>query len=189
LPPTAARNAVRGQAFRSIVDVLDVVLGAGAKERVLAALPTYVADAFRYHSIISSGWYPMDWYTELLRTAVSIAPGVPLLLRRLGKASSAHDMTTVHRFLLKLASPTLAISQVPRILGLYMKEHDSEQIESVPGAVRIRIRIPGASAELWEDVAGGAEAILEATGVRRPQLSIDPSTSHTSALMSAKWQA
>lgn len=187
--PPAARNAMRGQAFRSIVDVVDEVLGAGAKERVLAALPTPVADAFRYHSIIASGWYPMDWYSELLRAAVSIAPGAPTLLRRLGKASTSRDMSTVHRFLLKLASPTLAISQTPRILGLYMKEHSSEQLESSAGAVRIRLRIPGASAELWEDMAGASEAILEATGVGRPQVSIDPSTSQSSALLSAKWLA
>jgi hypothetical protein len=183
----AAGNAIRGQAFRSIVDVADEVLGPGTKERVLAGLSAPVADAFRYHSIIASGWYPMEWYSELLRTAASVAPGFPHAIRRLGKASSARDMSTVHRFLLKLASPAFAISQAARIMGLYMKEHGSEQIESSPGAVRMRLRIPGASAELWEDVAGGTEAILEGTGVRQGQISVDPSSSLSSALLSAKW--
>jgi hypothetical protein len=178
---------IRGQAIRGVLDVLDVVGGPGTMERTIAILPNEIAEAYRYGALVSSGWFPIAWYRELHLAAKRAQPSVPDIHRKLGNVSTLRDLRAVYRFILQIASPAFAFAHANRILGTYFKQCRSEILESRASFVRIQLEIPGASAELWCDIAGGMEAILSVCGGRSGTVSIPFGSNGSVAALDATW--
>lgn len=180
-------NQIRGQAFRSVFDVIDEVAGPGSKERVMPLLPCEIADAHRYGAMVASGWFPIGWYQNLhlaIRQALPVGSDIH---RRIGFASTRRDINGVYRFLLQIASPEIGFTYASRILGTYFKDYRSSILENVANRVRIKLEIPGACSEIWSDIAGGSEAILSACGARSGAVVVRAGANGTAAELEASW--
>lgn len=180
-------NQVRGQSFRSILSACDEVLGAGGRERVLRALPKELEEAYLYGAIVAGGWYPIEWYIEVLRAIRADAPSRDDAVRRVARVSAREDAKGVYKFILRLTTPSFVLSHLGRVIGTFIRHSDFEITDRKPGLVRMDITIPGASLEMWEDFAGAAETILTIAGAEQWEVSVRPKSQLSSATMLAKW--
>ncbi len=181
-------NQIRGQSFRSILHASGEVLGSAARERVLASLQKQLKDAFVYGAIVSGGWYPISWYTGLLRSVRAQAPGQPDILRRVAYLSTHEDITAVYKFILRLTTPSFVLSHLGRVMDTFIRHSEYDVIERGSGLVRMNVSIPGATPEMWEDVAGSASAVLMISGGVDAKVTVRPQNSPASALMAVEWE-
>ena len=63
-PPQGPR--VKGTAFRGVIQALEVLRGQAVVEQCQSLMPDDLAAAFRYKTLLASGFYPIEWYRELL---------------------------------------------------------------------------------------------------------------------------
>lgn len=180
-------NQIRGQSFRSILHASGEVLGSAARERVLSSLPPQLREAFVYGAIVSGGWYPIDWYVELLRSVRAQAPGRPDIVRRIAYLSTHEDITAIYRFILRLTTPSFVLSHLGRVMDTFIRHSDYDVIERGSGLVRMNVSIPGATPEMWEDFAGSASAVLMIAGGVDAKVTVRPQNSPATALMAVEW--
>lgn len=180
-------NQIRGQSFRSTLHASGEVLGSAARERVLSSLPPQLREAFVYGAIVSGGWYPIDWYVELLRSVRAQAPGRPDIVRRIAYLSTHEDITAIYRFILRLTTPAFVLSHLGRVMDTFVRHSEYEIIERGPGLVRMSVSIPGSTPEMWEDFAGSASAVLMIAGGEDGRVAVRQKSSPASALVTIEW--
>lgn len=181
-------NQVRGQSFRSVLGACEEVLGTGGRTRVLAALPQDIREAYLYGAIVSGGWYPIEWYVDVLRAIRTQGPTVPHVGRQVGRISAQEDIRGVYKFILRLTTPSFVLAQLGRIIGTFFRQSDFDIVERKPRFVQLEVTIPGASTDLWEDFAGAAEAILVIAGAEEAEIAVRPKTQTSSATVIVKWK-
>lgn len=169
MPSVAQANLVKGVALRNFAAAADKVAGAGAWERVRAAVTGDVAEALRHGSVVSGGWYDIAWYAELHRAAVRAGLSAqPSFAWAFGRESTRMDLSGgVYQFILKVISPAFLISRAPLLFSSYYK-HGAM---SVSGTTATHTRAQwqgctGFTAAIWQDVVGGCEGALVAAGAR-----------------------
>jgi hypothetical protein len=82
--------------------------------------------------------------------------------------SAEADITSVYRFILSLGTPHFILAQLGRIFGTFIKTSEYKVLRKDAQSVDLWVNVPGATPELWEDLAGSAETILRLTGTKEP---------------------
>lgn len=140
-------------------------------------------------SLVPSAWYPIDWYDQLLRAtaAVSTDPEGPLI-RKLARATVAHDMRGPYKVLLKLISPQMLLTWAPCMMGHYYNGGEMSVIDSKPGDISVEFRQwHGCTARIWQTILAASEAGMVAAGAKAAQGDILRGGGADEAVMRFKW--
>lgn len=171
IDPTAGRREpqVKGVAFRTIDRCFEELYGKVAHEHAHAAMTREVADAYHYGTLLPASWYPISWYRDVFRAFRTVTGAGFDLPRRIGALAVQYDMQGAHKRLVAwLASPQTLLSLSQRVFNTYYDTGKVEIIESRVGYVRMRAHgCIGWDQNMWSELAGSSQALLEAAGARQ----------------------
>lgn len=110
---------VKGGVLQARKDLVEKEFGAGAWQRVLAALPE------EHRKTLEGGVFKVSWYPLALSRAVDdaivklLARGDRRYFEALGAASARANLTTVHRDLLAPGDPQAFLRRAPTVYRFY----------------------------------------------------------------------
>jgi hypothetical protein len=191
-PPTNTEPKVKGIAFRTIDVCFERLRGTDARERAREFMSPELASAFRYYTLLAASWYPISWYRETLRAFRASTSDGPQLARELGKLAARHDMSGVHKQILaKLISPQALLAMSQRVFNTYYDTGRFDIVDSQRGFVHARCaNCVGWDYNMWMELAGSCESLLEIAGARNVSLQIlsggHDGNSH--AVFEARWE-
>lgn len=169
--PAAPVPGVKGIAFNTLMASFLDMEGAPVHERMVASLPTPLREAVQTGRLLASSWYPSEWYRELWQAIRRVTGKDAAHNRQLGKECIRRDMNTVYRVALKALSPETVFSVLPRLWGNYYNTGSLHIVEKGSGFVRAEWRgCTGFDRNMWEEVAGSSEGLLEMAGAKSPQV-------------------
>lgn len=85
---------------------------------VLAAMDS--ADRLTLASIVSVGWYELALYARLLRQLAQVHDGGSLrIVEECGRFGVEHDLKTVHKMFMRMASPAFILDQATQFWGRF----------------------------------------------------------------------
>jgi uncharacterized protein (TIGR02265 family) len=109
---------VKGAVLKSRLAFVEEHGGAGAVEKVLASLSDDDRAALRL--ILTVQWYPFELGKRLDDAIVNVVGGgQAAFFERLGEASAARNLTSVHKQFVSPGDPQLFLSKAPTIYALY----------------------------------------------------------------------
>lgn len=156
---------VKGQSFRAFLAALAQIKGLAAVAATTAGLPREVREAVERNAIVTSGWYPMSWYVALHSAAQRACPGSARLARDLGQAQMRAEVRGIYKFLLSFFKPSTVVRYSSRVFEIYCQGGKLTVPTSSPTYARLVYEDCGGSdANVWQDVIGSSEALLEASG-------------------------
>ena len=169
---TPAEPRVKGVAFRTIHECFLEICGAQASERAALLMPSSLAEAYRYGTLLPASWYPISWYREVLRAFRTATNAGPELPRRIGALAVRHDMKGVHKRLVAwLVSPQSMLALSQRLFNTYYDTGKIQALESRPRFMRVRaFDCIGWDANMWSELAGSSQALLEHCGAKHVRL-------------------
>lgn len=162
---------VKGQGFHGFLAALEQVCGRESVAATLAALRGDAGEAIRSGTVLPIGWYPIAWYRQLHATAQEATGLGSSLARDIGREATRHDLNTVYRLLLRMISPETLLKQANRILHMYADGGSVLILESSRGGARVRyIECYGCDRNVFEDMIGSTETMLDACGARNVRI-------------------
>ncbi len=167
-PPRLASVArVRGHAFLGAYASLEGLRGQSAQRSALPRLVPSLRVMFEQHRLVEDEWYPIAWYKELL-SAVRVAGGdSENIVRAIGAECSRRDLSGPYRWFARLLRPQALFAGSMRFFRSY---YDTGEVW-VQGAGKgsaqaIWKGCQGFDRNMWVEVIGSCEAILEIGGAR-----------------------
>ena len=173
-PTPSLEPKVKGVAFRTIDLCFERLRGADARDRARDHMSIELADAFRYYTMLASSWYPISWYRETFRAFRLSTNEGAMLAREIGRLAARHDMSGVHKQIFaKLVSPQALLSMSQRVFNTYYDTGRFDIIASEPHHVQARCaNCVGWDHNMWMELAGSCESLLEIAGARDVELQI-----------------
>lgn len=165
-PPPGPK--VKGVAFRTVEGCFLELRGTEARRRADEHLPGELVDAFRYHTVLASGWYSVTLYKALLAAFRKATGEGPELPREIGKLAVRLDMAGVHKQILaKVLSPQALLGMSQRVFSTYYDTGTFSIVDSRSGFVRARATgCLGWDENMWHEVIGSSESLLEIAGAK-----------------------
>jgi hypothetical protein len=163
--------------------------GEPAEKRTLEEMVGEGAAAMRYSGIVSSGWYPVEWFCELLRAADEAVPSENHLARRLGEESTRRDLGGVYASLMRLLGPQHAFRHAERVLNAYMRGARLLTEQHSRSRVMLRVQVPGLDQRAWQYVLGSMSVVAwSAVGPSAVLRIVDGGLNHMDAMaVDVKW--
>jgi hypothetical protein len=164
---------MKGVSLRNYPSVLTSLRGSQVAERMMSLVANEIREALRTSAITATGWYPVSWKRELHR-AGSLAAGEPHLARTMGHEMTRRDLNGIYRAFMRLVSPGTVLQAGARIFSTYLRPGKYQVAEVRDGFVRVEFsQCYGFDPNMWLDVLGGCEAVLEAAGAQAVRLRIE----------------
>lgn len=158
----------KGLQFRSFLRALGKIRGDRAVADTLAALRPELGDALRIGTLVTGGWYPLEWYRELHVAAQKATREGVELARAVSRAGIQDDFRGVYRLITFALSPQAIIRWAPRIVSLYFDTGGCVIERAEAGFARGRfVGFAGFDRNLWEDLIGGITGVMELAGGRQ----------------------
>ncbi len=158
---------IKGVAFRSVYVSLGKLRGESAQRAVLEGASVALREGFSYGAIVPGGWYPIDWYKELLRLIRSMAGEGKELIHEIGMQCTRDDMSGVYSMLAKLISPQSLFSLGQRVFSNYYSVGKVEVLESRRGYSHARwLDCYQFDENMWTEILGSSVQLLELGGAR-----------------------
>lgn len=169
-PPPGPK--VKGVAFRTVESCFRELRGETLRNRADEFLPKELAEGFRYHTILASGWYPIEQYRALLRGFRSVTGEGTELVRELGRLAVRHDMSGVHKQIIaRVLSPQTLLGMSQRVFSTYYDTGQFVVVESRSGFVHARASgCLGWDESMWAEVIGSSESLLEIAGAKHVRM-------------------
>ncbi len=162
--------SVKGVAFRTVVTVLATARSQAVVDASLARMPAEAGDALRYGTIITAGWYPVEWYRALWSAICSATGEGEELVRMLGRASIDHDVNTLYRALFRLLSMHTVVAMGLKHFSRIYDTGTAAVTEEPDGSLRVRWSgCTGFDRNMWVEVLGSCERLGELAGAKRPR--------------------
>src|SRR5205085_604830 len=115
----------------------------------------------------SSSWYPVAWYRQLHAAARSVCHAGPELPRQLAREATRADFKGVFRFAASVVSARIMLGRLGMFWRMYWDGGDVKLISSDGNSAQIRCEnCVGFNRDIWEDLLGSGEALLDLTGAR-----------------------
>ena len=163
----AGEPHVKGVSFRSVLQALEALRGGEVVKNCTSQLPSDLAEAFQYGTILASGWYSIQWYRALLDSARKAACSGEQFLYQIGRQCMLQDTTGVYRAVFNLLSPQTVIRVTPRLFNNYYDTGKCSIIEAKSGYAHARwIDCEQFDRNMWCEIFGGAEKLLELAGAK-----------------------
>lgn len=192
VPPSSMEPKVKGVAFRTIDLCYERLRGLEARDRAREMMPSDLADAFRYFTLLAASWYPISWYRETFRAFRASTNDGPELAREIGRMAARHDMSGVHKQILaKLISPQALLGMSQRVFNTYYDTGRLEIVKSEPGYVQARCsNCVGWDHNMWMEFIGSCESLLEIAGARNVQSAVLTGAldGYAHASLEARWE-
>ena len=165
---------VKGNAFRTIEHCFTELCGDEAREAALKLLSEPLRSSFEQKLLLASSWYPIAWYRDTFaayREARSAGTELP---REIGRRGVERDMRAVYKqLLLKMVSPQALLGLSSRLFKSYFDTGVMAISESRRGYVRATwTGCEGWDENLWAELAGSCEALLEMAGAKHVRLRV-----------------
>jgi hypothetical protein len=104
----------------------------------------------------------------------------------MGYEMTLRDLNGIYRAFMRLASPAHVLQAGARIFSTYLRPGKYRVVEMREGFVRVEFsECYGFDPNMWLDVIGGCEAVLEAAGARSVRLHIETGGREGSSTCSA----
>lgn len=158
---------VKGVAFRSVYGSLGTLRGKPAQQAALAGLSEELRNGFVYGAIVPGGWYPINWYKELLGCIRSSSGEGKELVHEIGRQCTRDDMTGIYSMLAKLISPQSLFSLGQRVFSNYYSQGKVEVVESRKGYSHARwADCHEFDENMWTEILGSCVQLLEIGGAK-----------------------
>jgi hypothetical protein len=165
--------------------------GENALVDTIALLPPDLGDALHYGAIVTGGWYPIEWY-RLLHAAAQKATGEgPELSRLIAHDALEWDFRHLHKFVRFALSPETLMRLGVYVIRFYYTFGKMDVVETTNGFGRARFsEFVGFDRNLWVDILGGIEAVLELAGAKEVELGVTSGggDGDTSMAAEARWK-
>jgi len=163
----------KGTCWRSLLAAVTELHGPGAVDRVVAALPSDLGERVRSKSLLTSQWYPLEWFKTTYGTARQVLGGGPSFARDVGRVSTIDDLKGIYKVFLLFISPQYFLSKAPLMFNSYYSVGRMIVLDPQPRSVGARLEgCVGFDLNLWEDVLGVAEGSLTAAGAKEVQVEL-----------------
>jgi len=141
----------------------------GVWEEVLEAVKPETREVIG-GSVLASSWYPFDVMVDLIRTADRVVGRDDLdLARDMGRYAAAANLSTVFRFLIRFATPTIVLGKGAQLWSL---QHDTGRArafsEIACSASFEVVDFAAPDRALCASLEGWMERALELTGAKHP---------------------
>lgn len=163
--PAADSLQSKGFTLRSALAFVEARWGASGRERLLAALAPELREILS-RTILSSSWYPFRHQVTLYETIDRIfGRGDFALCHEIGRFTSEHELTTIHKLFLKVASLELWMKSAGMMWGVYYSAGRLSATEFGPGSGVLTVaEFNPVSSAFCEDFAGWLERTAEMSG-------------------------
>ena len=136
-----ARESINSKGFtlQGALSFVEELYGLDARERVVRAMEGDAREVLS-QPILTSGWYPFRVQVGLYETIDRVlGSGDLALCWEIGKYTCEHEMTTIHKMFLRLASLELWVRSAGLMWGRYYSAGglEIEQIGDEDGCVRV----------------------------------------------------
>jgi hypothetical protein len=165
---------VKGNAFRTIEHCFTELCGGAAREAALKVLSEPLRSSFEQKLLLASNWYPISWYRATFAAYREVQNAGPELPREIGRRGVQRDMRAVYKQLfLKMVSPQALLGLSSRLFKSYFDTGTMTISESRAGHVRATwTECQGWDENLWAELAGSCEALLEMAGAKHVRLRV-----------------
>ena len=179
---------IKGLAFNSVIEAVRSLREEGGVEELFGALPKGLALRLKQQEVLVSGWYPVATYCELMAGVRRM--GGEAFLREVGAVSMKSDLTSIHRLLLRMLSPTTLMSISQRMFPRYFTMGKIETAEKGDRYLRARYSgCKGWSRDMWVEQFAGAECFLQLAGAKAVTFRslLGGRDGDTEAVVEARW--
>ncbi len=162
--------------------------GQAVADRVLGALSGEDRSAIEYR-VVQTGWYPVELYRTLLDTIASETGEGDAMIRAIGAASIRRDVTGVYRVFFKILSPETVLSISGKLFSVYYDTGSLSITDAGPCFARSEYKgCRGFDRNMWVELEGSSESLLQLAGARNPKAKIVRSSDAESACtIEARW--
>lgn len=162
----------KGQGFIGLLVGLDQLRGPEARTKLLPHLNPDLKALVAHGGVVSSGWYPLSWYSELT-TAIRTEFG-PELGIEIGRLGMKNDINSFIRFVLALGTPLMLLRLSSRVFRLYFEGAELSVKQTGPKEGRLQFAgLDGSCAATWDAIGGALLAFVELSGGKDVKLRID----------------
>ncbi|WP_437310177.1 hypothetical protein [Sorangium sp. So ce388] len=156
---------VKGVAFRSAYVSFGKLRGEPVQKLSLDEMCEPLRHGLRYGSIVSTGWYPIAWYKDLFQAIRRTSGEGKDLIHQIGRQCTRDDMSGIYKVIAALISPSALFSLGQRVFANYYSVGRVQVLQSRRGFTRARwIGCPGFDENMWTEVIGSCEQLLEIGG-------------------------
>lgn len=155
----------RGVPILSFLGAMRTLAGYDAVNRMMGLLPPELRDAIGHRRLLPKEWYPLSWY-RVMHTAAQTATGRGRELSRLiGRETTRADFSGIYRVFVVVMSPQALIARAPRVFEQYYTRGTIETPVCRAGFAVLAWRgCAGFDRNMWDDMLGSVEALLELSG-------------------------
>jgi hypothetical protein len=121
--------------------------------------------ALRYGTVISGGWYPVEWYADLLQGVVRATNGNVEIIRNIATLSVEHDIKGVYRFFVEHLNPATIVGVYAKLFSRYYTT--GKLLVEREGSHQFTLRIQdsvGFTALMWQEIYASGRHLLTLSG-------------------------
>jgi hypothetical protein len=157
----------RGVPILSFLGALRTLAGYDAVNRMMGLLPPELRDAIGHRKLVSKDWYPLSWYRVMHAAAQEATGRGRELAKLIGRETTRADFSGVNRVFLLVMSPQALIAKAPRVYEQYYTRGTVSTPTCRAGSALLVWRgCAGFDRNMWDDMLGSVEALLELAGGR-----------------------
>lgn len=169
-PKVQGRSQVKGVAFKTVLWSLEKLSGATRVSSALDRMSLMPREALRYGEVVPSGWYPVEWYAELLQAIVDTSNGGADVIRNIAALAVDRDISGVYRFLVERLNPATVAALVCKLFPRY---YSSGEISVEPdGSKHYRVHIThcvGFTELMWQEIYASGKHLVVRSGAKNPK--------------------
>jgi hypothetical protein len=157
----------RGVPILSFLGALRTLAGYDAVNRMMGLLPPELRDAIGHRKLVSKEWYPLSWYRVMHAAAQEATGRGRELAKLIGRETTRADFSGVNRVFLLVMSPQALIAKAPKVFEQYYTRGMVATPTCRAGSALLVWRgCAGFDRNMWDDMLGSVEALLELAGGR-----------------------
>jgi hypothetical protein len=155
---------MKGVAFRSVLESFTAMYTQEVTAECLKRCSAELQQAVNYQRIVAGGWYPMEWYRQLLKSFCAVTGG-ETCLKDLGRNSVERDVRGVYRAVVKLLSPDTIMSVYARLFSHYFTHGRLVVEERAPLYLRVKLfDCIGFDKNVYTELIASSERLMELAG-------------------------
>ena len=181
---------VKGLSFYNVSESVQQLRGDGALARFRLHAPRHVIEMIDARAFVAVGWYPLDWYRDLVKAALQATNEGSAFARELGRVSTITDFKGVYRLLKFVLSPQALLARAPSVYDRYRRPGRLTIEDAKAGFARVRFEgCVGFDECLWQLAAGSCVGVLEVCGAKnvRTRIISGARDGHTDATFEGRW--
>lgn len=163
---------IKGTAFIGVVRALGTLRGKPVCDAALDELRGEGGEALRTGTVLASGWYPCEWYRDLLGAAERTVSEGPAFVRELGRISTRESVSAIHRIFMRMLSPDTLMKQGARVFATFYEAELAVQ-SVAPGEARVVWSgCHGFDKNCWLDQLGATDQLVTMSGAKLPRIRV-----------------